>query len=113
METKLFEIRDAGTFIPVLAIKLTSTNEQERYLLGRSGYGRTKEEHETYIAVCRISGDRGTFTTDPYEQGGGRTMQFAHSYIRNHWDELISGEVIDCEFLNGETPESKVSEAHG
>jgi len=36
---KAVEIRDTGTFIPAIAIKVVPTNEGQRYLLLRSGYG--------------------------------------------------------------------------
>lgn len=39
MESKIIEIRDSGTFIPALAVRLGSSDERERYLLARSGFG--------------------------------------------------------------------------
>ena len=44
MTSKIIEIRDDGTFIPALAIRLGSPNERERHLLARSGFGRTFDE---------------------------------------------------------------------
>jgi hypothetical protein len=37
----------------------------------------------------------------------------AHDYIRNNWPTLKDGDVIDVEFILGETNERKISEAHG
>ncbi|KKK79355.1 hypothetical protein LCGC14_2834310, partial [marine sediment metagenome] len=54
METKFFELRDAGTFIPVLCVQLDSRGEAERYLLARAGYGQTSKDHRTYILMMGI-----------------------------------------------------------
>ncbi len=41
MKTKMFEIRDRGTFIPVRAVKLSSDgNENDGYLLEHAGLDR-------------------------------------------------------------------------
>lgn len=39
METKIFEIRDRATFIPVMATKMKSDDNVERWYLRRMGYG--------------------------------------------------------------------------
>lgn len=57
MVSKIIEIRDSGTFIPALAIRLGSPNEAERYLLARSGFGRTMEDQSEYIVLCKINGN--------------------------------------------------------
>lgn len=54
MVSKIIEIRDSGTFIPALAIRLGSPNERERYLLSRSGFGHTFEDQIEYIVLCKI-----------------------------------------------------------
>lgn len=102
METKLFEIRDEGTLIPALAIRLNSQTEQERYLLARCGYGLT------YIILCKLDGVRAQY--DPYEWTGGRTLKEAHRFILAHWQSLTTGDVIDVQFILGETQTKKVSE---
>ena len=38
LETKTFEIRDRGTFIPVMATAMRSVQDQDKYLLQRAGY---------------------------------------------------------------------------
>jgi len=37
-------------------------------------------------------------------------MLNAHKYIKEHWDELRSGSVVDVEFILGESKEPKASE---
>jgi len=39
-----------------------------------------------------------------------RTMLEAHRHVAAHWNELQSGDVVDVEFILGETAAPKVSE---
>ena len=111
MITKLFEIRDKGTFVPVLAIKLSPSCEPDRYLLGRAGFGTTEEQQGKYIFVSRIDGGEGKGTSDPYNWGGvARTLPVSHAYIAEHFDNLESGTVVDVEFILGETKKPKEPE---
>lgn len=109
MEIKLFEVRDKGTFLPVIAIKLGSSNEAERYLLGRAGYGLTTSQHNEYVLMGSLHG--GELTYSPFSHGSARTRQVAHQYIIENFDELEAGSVVDVEFILGETKEPKLSEA--
>ena len=108
MIAKTFEVRDRATFIPVLAVKLQPTNEQDRYLLARSGYGRTAGEQSNYVILWGLTG--GLATYDPHAWDN-RTRQVAHRYIQEKFDFLVSGGVVDVEFLLGETEVPKFSEA--
>jgi hypothetical protein len=110
MRVKMFELRDRATFIPALAINLSPRNEAERYLLLRAGYGETKEDHEEYVLLCRIEGGRGMATCDPYNWTGNRTLHVAHQHIIEHFSDLESGDVIDVEFILGETERPKEPE---
>ena len=111
MDARTFEIRDAGTFIPVLAVKLRPASDSDRYLLARAGYGRTPEQQADYVWLAKIDGGVGQSGSDCYDWPGGcRTMQIAHDYIDRHWDELPSGAVVDVEHILGETSEPKRSE---
>lgn len=108
MTVKLFEIRDRATFISTMAIKLSPQNEAERYLLLREGFGNTANDHEKYVLLTRLVGE--VINYDPYEWPN-RTMYEAHKYIKEHFDELENGAVIDVEFILNETDKMKVSEA--
>ena len=111
MKTKLFEVRDRLTFIPVIAIQLDPDYEEERYLLSRSGYGPTPIQQRSYVLLARTYGDNGQtgISCDPYTWGD-RTMSNAHKYLIKNFDELESGAVIDVEYILGETAIPKVSE---
>ena len=41
-----------------------------------------------------------------------RTYQVAHNYIATHWSALSDGDVIDVEFILGETDTRKTSERY-
>lgn len=112
MEIKLFEVRDISTFMPMMAIKLSSRNESERYLLARSGYGRTLEEQNTYIMLIRIYGDTLIGSSDIYGHGQARTLQVAHDYIYKNWGSLNSGSVVCVETILGERSMPKESERY-
>ncbi len=105
MKAKCLEVRDSMTFIPVVALNTAPENEGQRYLLRRAGYG---QEGDTVILV-NLSDCRGA--NDPYEWNS-RTMGSAHIYIEEHWAELNDGDVVDVEFILGETTEPKKSERH-
>jgi hypothetical protein len=112
METKLFEIRDKATFIPMLAIRLFYRSPEERFLLRRAGYAQEQitevlVDHEPYVILCQLNGDRATY--DPYNWGG-RTYPVAHRHIIERWATLKSGDVIDVEHILGERPSPKLSE---
>ncbi len=110
MIAKTFELRDAGTFIPALAIALSPGCEEDRYLIARAGFGRDPESQGKHVILTRLTG--GSAEYDIYNWGGaGRTMQYAHKYIIENFDRLESGQVIDVEFILGMTDKPKSSEA--
>lgn len=109
MELKMFEIRDSGTYIPIIAIKLGAENLAQLHMLGRAGYGLIPEEQSKYVLLAQIDGGIGTITTDLYAWGN-RTMRTAHEYIQNNFDSLENGAVVDVEFVLGETKQPKISE---
>lgn len=114
MEVKLFEIRDRATFIPAMAVKLDSNcSGQEDWLLSRAGYGPCNSKDRYYVYLTNLVD--GTTQYDPYRWeyrlgGFSRTMTSVHRYILDHFDGLVSGQVIDVEFILGESTAPKESE---
>ena len=108
---KFFEIRDRGTFIPVIAIRLTAERgTQDDWLLQRGGFAewQLRPECQTpYVVVWRLEGGEGNY--DPFNWPN-RTMAGAHQHILAQWASLNSGDVIDTEYLRGERLEPKQSE---
>ncbi len=118
MEVKILEVRDRATFIPVVAVRMFPTTGKgtdygrsyvrQRYLLRRVGYP-CDDPAQAQVLLARASGD-GFAYSDPYSWVGSRTMCIAHDYILARWGELIDGDVVDVEFILGETTEPKKSE---
>jgi len=109
MKTKTFEIRDEGTHIPAMAIVFEGSSEKERYQLARAGFGVNESHQDDYALLIHLTSMRVNY--DPSKWGGGRTMQIAHTHIIQNWSSLESGQVIDVQFILGETEEPKESEA--
>jgi hypothetical protein len=105
MLVKTLEIRDEATFIPVICIHPVADNEAQRYLLRRDGYSGDSDENCIILIDAQCRG----VAYDPYEWPN-RTKRTAHDYIRNNWDKLKDGDVIDVQFILGETEKPKVSE---
>lgn len=109
MKAKALELRDRGTFIPLLAVDMNPDGFDQRYLLRRCGYpcdGRPN------IAIARLGADGDPLRNDPFAWQG-RTFPVGHEWILEHWDELEDGSVVDVEFILGETTTKKESERHG
>lgn len=106
MKVKCLEIRDRATFIPVICIEPVADNDSQRYLLMRDGYGGSD---------CIIMIDyqcRGA-SYDPYDWPDSRTKTTAHLWITQNWDQIADGDVVDVEFILGETKTKKISERFG
>lgn len=106
MKAKIFEIRDEGTFFPMLCVDMNPDNEAARYLMRRVGYPCDGKPN---IVVTHASADGGKAWNDPYAWGG-RTYPVAHQFIIKNWDRLQDGAVIDVSFILGETSAPKISE---
>jgi hypothetical protein len=122
MKAKALELRDEGTFIPILCVDMNPSYlpdepqpggesfGAQRYLLRRCGYpcdGRPN------VIVTRLDGN-GRATNDPYGwPDGTRTFPIAHAWIIEHWNELKDGDVVDVQFITGETTAPKRSEREG
>ena len=99
---KLFEVRDAGTFIPVMCIECKG----DSYLMRRAGF-----VDRMILLVNMNSWKCAYFLYDPYDRlPCARTIPQAHQYIEEHWSSLVSGQVIDVQFILGETTTCKESE---
>lgn len=131
---KIFEIRDRGTFMPMMAVRLmirlpecrgihtatdfsiTPVNDsQEDWLLRRAGYGRDMilnhgDEADTfYVILVKLDGVKAEY--DPFAWSNPRTLSTAHQHILANWDKLKSGDLIDVEFILGESAAPNESES--
>ena len=105
MITKCLEIRDEGTFIPVICIHPVAENDAQWWLLRRDGYSGDAGE----TCIIMIDAQCRGCAYDPYEWRS-RTHKVAHNYIRENWHSLKDGDVVDVQFINGETEAPKISE---
>lgn len=105
MVVKLFEIRDEGTHIPAMAVSIAKS---DGYPASRAGFGDSR-----YILLTNLLNMHCQYDPYKWENSEGRTMSNAHVFISNHWDRLENEDVIDVQFILGETNEKKVSERMG
>ena len=111
IEAKVLEIRDEGTHIPVLAMRMLAENElQSYYVHGRCGYPKDGSG----IVLMHLNSQKAT--VDPYSWTdlgfGRRTMGNAHNYINLHFDELKDGYVVDVRVILGEATEPAISDRY-
>lgn len=105
MKTIAVEIHDRMTFVAGLAVKLESTDPIEIWLMWKGGYH--PQANETFVALIHLG--RGEGKVDPHEWKD-RTMNEAHKYIVKNFDKLTTGDIIDVEFILGETTAKKTTE---
>jgi hypothetical protein len=115
MEVKLLEVRDRGTFMPVMAVRLLARDDAERFLLRRAGYAddqimpHGQMVNEPYVILVKLDGVEAQY--DPFEWGTRRRSLFvAHQFVIANWARLQPGQVIDVEHILGESAAPKLSE---
>lgn len=109
-ETKLIEVRDEGTTIVCIAMKPTPTTEAEEWGWSRTGYGLTPADQNAYVLLGPLGGGHGLLTCDPFKHPGAptrRTLYAAHTWLKQNWSQVQSGDVVDVEFILGETEHPK------
>ena len=110
MTIKLFEVRDEATCIVVLAYRMMPENNAQQLMLARCGYGDSVTDQSSYVWLQRIDGGEGAGTSDVFNWGSSGTMHEAHMYIKKNFDSMKDGEVVDVQFINGETKVKKDAE---
>lgn len=114
---KYVEIRDVGTTIPAVCFRPSAiynysgafnpiVGKVVSYGLERTGYSR----HNQCVVLMRLDDCRAK--NDPYEWGNSsRTMTAAHAWIDENFDRINHGDVVDVQFILGQTNTPKISEA--
>ena len=115
-EVKMIEVRDEGTTMPCIALKPDPISRAETWAWGRTGYGLCPEDMREYVLLAPLHGGEGLLTCDPYKHPGAparRTLWAAHRWLKEHWQEVESGDVVDVQYILGETEAPKIPERHG
>lgn len=105
MKCKLLEIRDSGTAFVALCIDMNPDNDVQKS--GLNGYGFPCDGVPNIMLTHASGGKKAD--NDPYGWGD-RTYNVAHNYITDNWSHLNDGDVVDVQFILGETTERKISE---
>ncbi len=92
MESKFVEIRDAGTCVPALAIRIVGADD---WCARRAGFGDMPCVYLVMLATERAKYD--PFSWDTF------TMRDAHLWLVDHFDEHEDGAVLDVRFVRGDT----------
>lgn len=101
MITKMLEIRDSGTCIPVIAIDTSAVGSKETAFLRKTGFLDSGN-------VIIIRPDDNLCSYSPYSWAtGARTMCVAHQYIEEHFDEIPDCSVIDVRTILSGAPAAK------
>ena len=108
METIMLEIRDRATTIPALAVVMCATQEEERRLLARAGF--PIDSGNPLVMLMRLEDQEAHCDAFAWNRGRGRTMHEAHLWIQQHHEELVNGDVVDVEYILGESAAPKKSE---
>src|SRR5258707_504026 len=106
MKTKILEVRDEATMIPVLCVDMNPDTAEERWYLRRCGYPCDDRPN---ILITHLAASGGPAWNDPFGWGG-RTYPAAHNYIIDHWADLLDGDVVDVQWILGETKTRKKPE---
>ena len=105
IDVKLFEIRDRGTFMPVMATQTKGNDKKEIYLLEAAGFSNSNP-----LIILHFFKAYHWETHYNAYHWEDRTRLHAHQYIQQNWDALKSGDVIDVEYILDETAEPKMSQ---
>ena len=103
MDTKFLEIRDVGTRIIVMCTLLAGETEVEKGMLATAGW------HPDTTSVLLTSMSDYETGYDPFKKRD-RTYFTAHRHIQQNWKHLKSGDVIDVQYILGETEKIKSPE---
>jgi len=100
LAVKIFEVRDEGTCMPVIAVKVRADNpafglRRQNKLIQRAGWGFGEGVY--FVPMCGGEAQR-----DPYSWKNSRTKRVAHQYIANCFDALEDGAMIDVKKILGE-----------
>lgn len=97
MQIKFVEIRDEGTCIAAMIMKVVGGDPVAQLFLDREGYPKDGSA----VILMRLGDQQAN--VDPYGwPGNQRTVPNAHRWCYEHFDEIVSGQVVDVRMILGE-----------
>jgi hypothetical protein len=104
------EIRDRATCIYAVATQLGPETIADGEVICRMGFSRDHINSCRFpVILYEVNMKRGFY--DPHAWGENpRTLFHAHKWIADHFDEIESCDVIDVEYILGETSYPKLAE---
>ena len=110
MKAKMLEVRDSMTCMPCLAVSFHTDNPDDAHLMWRSGWGHYGNGE---VLVMFPSCDKEARIDPMTWPQTSRTRRIAHEYIVRHFNDLAPGDVVDVQFILGETTVKKEKEPRG
>lgn len=96
MEAKVFRVRSVGGTAAVLAVRLSSEDEQVQTIIEEQGF---QGDGNVLVATLRPRPISATYSAHDWQTGEGVhadwPMLYVHKQITERWDELRSGDEID------------------
>lgn len=121
VETRFIEVRDEGTQMPCMVTAVNANTlilddrDDDAWLVQRAGWGG--EQVGLYFVELLVEpGCDSWAKASPYQYelhtvskgfDGSRTLRIAWTWVMQHWDEVESGDVIDVQYILGETDAPK------
>lgn len=111
LEVKLVEARDDGITMALMFVKMAPDNPSEKWLLARSGYGDCPEEYIIMVDINEGDNFKGQTSASETDYAYGfRTRTVVHHFMEDNWDTVKPGDVVDVQYILGETSSPKKSE---
>lgn len=105
VDAKMLAVMDRGTHIPLIAFKVSPNTMKECVMLERHDFGVNPHEHTFFYDISS-----GTCSHNPYKMEGSYTLTPACKHIRDNWGSINSGDLVDAEYIRGETSEPRIWE---
>ena len=105
MEIKFVEIRDTGTCIPAMAVRLVPSDPVSAAYIDRTGYSLSNPS----VLLCKLQTGESHIDWDDWGNGG-RSVGLCHQYIALTWSKITSGQVVDWRVIANEMDASRTPE---
>lgn len=105
VEAKMLAVMDTCTRIPLIAFKVSPNTMKEGIMLERHGFTINPHQYTFFYDL-----NSGTCSYDPYKMNDFHTLTPACRHIERNWDSVKSGDLIDVEYMRGDTDAPRIWE---